>query len=262
MKVTFLGVGSAFSRKHGNSNVLVESGKIKLLIDCSRYCPTLLEEYDLSTKDITHIFVTHLHADHIGGLEEIAIMAKFVYKHTLTLLATDSLLSRLWEKSLCGGLEYIEQTPGDLSPQTLSDFFILKPVDAQKWNTIGQNSELCLYLHPTDHVKGLESYGLEIEETPGGREKRFFFSGDTKFDNDLIAHGIQSSSCVFHDCQLFDTGKGNSLAVHASYPQLMRNLPVEMRKHLWLYHYGDTMLPDAESDGFAGFVKKFQSFAF
>jgi ribonuclease BN (tRNA processing enzyme) len=263
MKVTFLGVGSAFSRKNGNSNVLVESGNIKLLIDCSRYCPLSLEEYGLSLKDITHIFVTHLHADHISGLEEMAIMTKFVYKQKLTILSTDSLLNLLWEKSMCGGLEYIEQTPGDLTPRTLSDFFILEPVEAQKWNTIGQDSELCIYLHPTNHVKGLESYGLEVvEEYAGGREKRFFFSGDTKFDKDLITHGIQLNSHVFHDCQLFDTGKDNSLAVHASYPQLIRRLPVEMRKHLWLYHYGDTTLPDAESDGFAGFVKKLQSFTF
>ncbi len=68
MKVTFLGAGSAFSRKHGNSNLLIESGGIKLLIDCSRFCPPTLEEYGLSSSDITHIFISHLHADHIGGL--------------------------------------------------------------------------------------------------------------------------------------------------------------------------------------------------
>lgn len=260
MKVTFLGVGSAFSRKYGNSNVLVESGTIKLLIDCPRSCPPALEEYGVAFKEITHILVTHLHADHISGLEEMAIMAKFVYKHTLVLLSTDSLLSRLWEKSLSGGLEYIEQTPGELRRQTLRDFFSLAPIDAQTWTMIGSDSDLRLYLHPTDHVKGLESYGLEVEEVPGGRAKRFFFSGDTKFDRDLITQGIQSSAYVFHDCQLFDTGPDNSLAVHASYPQLMRNLPVELRQHLWLYHYGDTVLPEAERDGFAGFVPRLQSF--
>lgn len=259
MKVTFLGVGSAFSRKHGNSNLLIESGSLKLLIDCSRFCLPSLEDHGLSVKDITHILVTHLHADHIGGLEEVAIMSKFVYKQKLTILATDSLLYRLWDGSMRGGLEYIEQSPGNTTPQTLKDFFIPKPIKTQKWCTIGQDSELGLYLHPTNHVKGMESYGVQVEEDFGGRGKRFFFSGDTKFDKHLITHGIQSCSYVFHDCQLFDSEQDNSLGVHASYSQLLK-LPEEMRKHLWLYHYGDTTLPDARVDGFAGFVKKLQSF--
>jgi ribonuclease BN (tRNA processing enzyme) len=261
MKVTFLGVGSAFSRKHGNSNLLVESGHLKLLIDCSRACFPSLDEYGLSVKDITHVLITHLHADHIGGLEEIAIMCKFVYEQKITLSTTDSLLKRLWEKSMSGGLEYIEQIPGDLTPRTLGDFFILEPVGVQNWYPIGQHAQLRVRLHPTNHVKGMESYGLELEEQPGGRSKRMFFSGDTKFNPQLITHGIHSCAHVFHDCQLFDTGTKNNLGVHTSYSQLL-SLPSEIRQHLWLYHYGDTKLPDAGGDGFAGFVKKLQSFTF
>jgi ribonuclease BN (tRNA processing enzyme) len=262
MKVTFLGVGSAFSRKNDNSNLLIESGNIKLLIDCARSGPPALEKYGLSLKDVTHIFVTHLHADHVGGLEEAAFMTRLVYKQKLIILSTASLLERLWAHSLSGGLEYIEEIPGNLSPQTLSDFFTLQPVTARQWLTLIENPGLRLYLHPTDHVRGMESYGLEIEEVPGGREKRFLFSGDTKFDNDLIRHGFQSCSSIFHDCQLFNSGKNNRLGVHASYHQLVQ-LPAEIRGRMWLYHYGDTRpLPDAKHDGFAGFVTGLQSFIF
>jgi len=261
MKVTFLGVGSAFSRKNANSNILIESGTIKLLIDCSLSCPRSIENYELLLKDITHIFITHLHGDHISGLEEVAFMTRLVYKQKPIILSTNSLLDRLWNCSLRGGLEYIEQTPGDEIPHTLSDFFTLEPVVARKWFTIGEDSELHLYLHPTDHIKGMESYGLEVEENPGGREKRFLFSGDTKFDEDLILHGFQSCSQIFHDCQLFDSGVNNRRGVHASYQQLM-GLPLEIRRQIWLYHYGDTLLPDAKNDGFAGFITRLQSFTF
>lgn len=261
MKVTFLGVGSAFSRKNAKSNLLIESSDIKLLIDCAYSSPCSLEKCGLSLKDITHILVTHLHADHINGLEEFALMMKFVYKQKLRLLATDSLLDRLWNHSMCGALEYIEQMPGVETPQTLSDFFTLEPIEAQKWLVIEENPGFRIYLHPTDHVKGMESYGLEIEENPGGREKRFLFSGDTKFNKNLILHGFQACSCIFHDCQLFDSGKSNHQGVHASYQQLLQ-LPAEIRSQMWLYHYGDTQLPDAKSDGFAGFITGLQTFTF
>ncbi len=261
MKVTFLGVGSAFSRKYANSNLLIESGDIKLMVDCAHSGPRSLEKYGLLLKDITHIFMTHLHADHISGMEEFAFRSKFIYKQQPLLMSTASLLDRLWNASLRGGLEYIEQIPGQEARQTLADFFTPEPVASQTWLDIEGIPGLRMYLHPTNHVLGMESYGLELEERPGGKAKRFFFSGDTKCDPALIRHGAQTCSKVFHDCQLYDSGKENEFGVHASYMQLS-TLPAEIRQKMWLYHYGDTPLPHAEGDGFAGFVAELQSFTF
>jgi len=261
MKVIFLGVGSAFSRKNAKSNILIESGEIKLLVDCACSSSFSLERYGLSFKDITHIFVSHLHSDHISGLEEVAFMTRLVYKSKPILMTTASLLDRLWNCSLRGGLEFIEETPGVETSQVLKDFFELQSIAANTWFSIGSDPQLRIYLHPTDHVKGMESYGLEVEEDPGGPQKRFLFSGDTKFNKELIMHGMNNSSQVFHDCQLFDSGKDNQLGVHTSYQQLLR-LPAEVRSRMWLYHYGDSARPDANADGFAGFIRTLQSFTF
>jgi ribonuclease BN (tRNA processing enzyme) len=259
MKVTFLGVGSAFSRKYANSNILVESGAVKLLIDCSHSAPRALEEYGLSLKDVTHVFITHLHADHIGGLEEYAFQAKLFYNRKPVIMTTETLLDRLWHASLRGGLEFFEEKPGHSQPLTLQDYFNPKPVAPESWFTIGKNPGLRIRPHPTNHVQAMECYGLEVEELPEGQEKRFFFSGDTKFDSNLILHGVQTSSLIFHDCQLYDLGKDNERGVHASYQQLL-TLPDDVRRRMWLYHYEDTPLPDAEKDGFAGFITELQSF--
>lgn len=262
MKVTFIGVGSAFSRLNPNSNILIEHGTIKLLIDCGRLCPAALDKYGLSFKDITHIFLTHLHSDHIGGMEEVAFMTRLVYKRKVTLLSTDSLLRRLWKNSLSGGLEFIEETPRNLAPQRLDNFFTVQPVPAREWWTLEDAPDLRFYLHPTNHVKGMESYGVEVEELPDGQEKRFLFSGDTKFTPDFITNAAQTCSLIFHDCQLFNSGENNTLGVHTSYDQLLQ-LPPDVRRKIWLYHYGDTRpLPDAQHDGFAGFVNTLQSLTF
>lgn len=261
MKVTFLGVGSAFSKKNGNSNILIESGNIKLLIDFSLLCSNSLSTQGCSLKDITHIFISHLHADHINGLEEMAFMTRLVYRSKKPiLLSTASLLDRLWNCSLRGGLEFIEEHPSELTPQRLNDFFDVHPVKSDTWIHLGTDPGLRIHLHPTIHVRGMESYGLEVEEHPGGVDKRFFFSGDTKYQPELIAYGATSCLIIFHDCQLFDSGENNILGVHASYRQLLQ-VPEETRRRMWLYHYGDSELPDAKNDGFAGFVEPFQSFS-
>lgn len=259
MKITFLGVGSAFSRKNANSNVLIESGEVKLLIDCARSCPPSLEQYGLSLRDITHVIITHLHSDHITGLEEMALMSKLIYKHKPIIISTSSLLERLWDASLRGGLEYIEIIPGDKTQLFLKDYFELRNTLPKEEFVIGKVPELKICMHPSDHVLGMESYSIEMEEAPGGKTKRFFFSGDTRFDKEMILYGYETCTYLFHDCQLHDSGKYNQLGVHASYNQLC-TLPQEIRKKIWLYHYGDKLLPNVEEDGFAGLVTHHQSF--
>lgn len=261
VKVTFLGVGSAFSNMNGSSNILIEHDDIRLLIDCSFTCPGSLKKFGLSLREVTHILVTHLHSDHISGLEQMAFMTKLVYKKAPVLLTTGSLLDRLWNHSLRGGLEFIEEIPGDSKARGLSDFFVPKAVSPGKWFSPGGKPGLRLRIHPTDHVNGVESYGLVVEEEPGGREKRFLFSGDARFDKEAIMEGVRSCSLVFHDCQLFDFGENNCCGVHTSYNQL-KSLPAPARRRIWLYHFGDSPLPDAVGDGFAGFASVHQSFSF
>lgn len=259
MKVTFLGVGAAFSRKNANSNVLVESGPVKLLIDCGSTAPASLIEYGLTLKDVTHMLITHLHADHIGGLEEVAFMTKFVFKNFVKIVSTPSLLHNLWEYSLKGGLEYIEEVPADQTPQTLSHFFDLAEITSPQWFSIDENSPLQIKLIPSNHVKGMESYAIEVKENkPDGQQ--FFFSGDMKYDPKLIEDKLTDNLYIFHDCQLTDSGERNALGVHASYNQL-RQLSESARNKTWLYHYGDDSLPDAQQDGFIGFLKHLQSFS-
>jgi len=259
MKVTFLGVGSAFSRMNGNSALLVESGPSTVLVDCGRTVPGSLEQLGRSMEEITHIVITHLHSDHIGGLEEIAFRTCLELHHRITLVSTASLLERLWEKSLRGGLEFIEEEPGDAASRGLEYYFDLMPVEAMQWISMGSESGLSLYLRPTPHVQGMDSFAIEGRESSSDTETRFLFSGDTTFWPELIQHGVNHSTLVFHDCQLIDVGKQNRLGVHTSYNQLM-TLPKEVRRRLWLYHYGDEPRPDAIKDGFLGMVQTHQSF--
>ncbi len=259
IKLTFLGVGSAFTRKNSTSSILVECGKIKMIVDCGVPVLKSIAEYGLTLDQITHIFITHLHADHIGGLEQVALQSRFTHQHRLKLISTDTLLDRLWECSLKGGLEFVELTPNDKTPQTLSDYFDCMTIETETWFHVEDDEPLQLYARPNNHVLNLETYGLEISEDPTEREKTILFTSDTRLDKTLLANGVKTCKYVLHDCQLFNSGEDNKFGVHASYQELQK-LPPEIRQHLWLYHFGDTPLPDAQADGFAGFIEHMQVF--
>lgn len=70
MKITSLGHGGAFaSYAQGNSSFLIENNGEKLLFDCGPLTPLVLrDEMGIDLFDINYIYISHTHADHIGGL--------------------------------------------------------------------------------------------------------------------------------------------------------------------------------------------------
>jgi ribonuclease BN (tRNA processing enzyme) len=122
MRLLFLGSGSAHTVGTDNfqSNmVLTAANGHRLLIDCGSDIRWSLARQGLSHRDITDIYVSHLHADHIGGLEYIAFQTRFdpaCGRPRLYLEA--SLAEPLWNHSLRGGLGVI--TEGETR---MEDFF-------------------------------------------------------------------------------------------------------------------------------------------
>ena len=74
MRLIFLGTGSAFTLENYQSNMLVEAQEGLLLIDCGGDARHSLARRGWTALDITDIYISHLHADHIGGLEWLGIV--------------------------------------------------------------------------------------------------------------------------------------------------------------------------------------------
>ncbi|MFZ2960240.1 MAG: MBL fold metallo-hydrolase [Candidatus Ozemobacteraceae bacterium] len=255
-RLKFIGVGSAFTtREYYQSNLLViaESGK-KLLIDCGAQAQFALEELGITNanvgSEIDGVYISHLHADHIGSLEWLALVTYFhPARKRPKLFGVQVVLGDLWNKSLRGGLETLE---GKIA--NLTDYFECHPVRANSsfvWENIRFTPVQTVHV-----VSGMmiqHSYGLLIHEESGG--PRVFFSADTQFAPYQMRRIYETVDLIFHDCETAPFKSG----VHAHYDDL-KTLPAAVKAKMWLYHYQPKPTQDAAGDGFLGFACKAQEF--
>lgn len=304
-KLTFLGVGSAFAgRELGQSNMIVESDSGKLLlIDCGSRCQDMLEEVcGIANKDlgkIDGVYISHLHGDHVGGMEWLALCTYFnpTIRDKPKLYCIEDLMHEMWDSSLKGGLSTIQggeatlTTYFDCQPLQINSYFVWEGIRFTPVQTV----------HVVSGYRIMHCYGLMIEqsapvadhehrveearkdardklaegdfvpkvsstmtwlktETEDRTWKRTFLTTDTQFAPKQLQDFYATADLVFHDCET-TAFRSN---VHAHYDDL-KTLPDEVKERMWLYHYNTT--PEvfeghgkARDDGFAGFVTKGKEF--
>lgn len=253
IKLIFLGSGSAFTVGAANfqSNMLLisEQGN-KLLIDCGSDIRFSLHEAGLSHADITDIYISHLHSDHVGGLEYIGLSTKFDPRcQKPKLFLSKDIASEIWDRTLSGGMRLID---GDIA--NLNTFFEVNPLKKDgyfTWENIQFN--LLKVIHVDSGYSTMPSYGLffAIEKT------KILLTTDTQLFHREVCKYYEWADLIFHDCETSEF----PTPVHARYEQLL-TLPKEIKHKIWLYGYQPGTLPDAQKDGFLGFIKRGQMFEF
>jgi ribonuclease Z len=74
IKVTLLGTGSpAPASDRFSACILVEAGDRRLLFDAGRGCVVRLQQAKVPWTDVTTIFLTHLHSDHVLAIPDILL---------------------------------------------------------------------------------------------------------------------------------------------------------------------------------------------
>ena len=263
LELFFLGVGSAFTKRNFQTNLLIIKGKDHLLIDCGTKCPQAFFELGVPVTDVRNILITHSHADHIGGLEEVALLGRYVTKRKPNIVVNETYQHILWDMSLRGGSAFNEEEAGDILG--FHDFFdITRPSWLHNYpreSFSARIGEIDIKMMRTMHIPD-SSFNWQSSFWSCGIiiDNRILFTSDTRYDPELIISfdEIFDLEMIFHDCQFFTGG------VHASLDEL-NMLPPEIKNKTYLTHYGDTwenFEAAVKEYGFGGLAKQHTHYIF
>lgn len=248
----FLGAGGAFSRRYGTTCSLLSVGAAKWLIDCGRQAPDQLHEAGLSWHEIEGQLVTHVHGDHVFGLEDFAFKRFFEDRPQAEavmhggpkpkLVGHAAVLDEVWEV-LAPSLRYLKKGD-DLRAGTLADFFEIveasqrEPARANPWAHAErfEVASMQVTARESAHVPGKPSCSLELHLDEDVDGQIAWWSGDCTVDGAKLEALEPRCTVFFHDCTFVDyPGQ-----VHGAF-SLIEKLPRKVLDKLVIMHHEDDL---------------------
>ena len=230
-EVVVLGVGDTFTEVHQSSALLLRCDGFCLGIDCpDRYAAVLRAAGEragqaLSLADVDHVLITHVHGDHLNGLEGFAFFKALAQGRRVGLVTSPEVRAVIWEQRLQAsmGVLWDGQT---FNAKGFDDYFEFRPL---AWDGVTTVGPFRIRARRTRHHVPTSALLIEAAGRTLG------YSADTAFDPDLIAF-LTPADLIIHETNL---GPG-----HTPYESLAA-LPAALRARMRLIHYPDAF--DAEA---------------
>jgi ribonuclease BN (tRNA processing enzyme) len=227
MRVQVLGSGDAFgSGGRLNTCFMVHRGTSSFLIDCGASVMIAIRRFGIDPNQIGAIFLTHLHADHFGGLPFFILDAQLVSRRT-------SPLAIIGPKGTSARLHALMETcfPGSASAERK---FSVKVTEIEPDTPIpvpAVNATVTGYL--VTHPSGSPSLGLRV----GCDGRVIAYTGDTEWVENIISIG-RDSDLFFAEAYWFE----RKVRFHLDFATLRDQLPAIAAKRVILTHMSADML--------------------
>lgn len=222
------GAGDAFSRRDYGTNFLLRRDDFVLGIDCpDAYRRALAENGfdhrgdELTVQDLDALFVTHLHGDHVNGLEMLLAYYRHVLEERLDVYVAPEVAEDLWSRRLGVALGQVwnGESFDSLYPE---DYYRLHEVPWEETTSIGPfDVETRKTLH---HLPATAMRVTDGDASVG-------YSCDTQFDRDLV-DWLAEADLVLHE-----TGLGPG---HTELEEL-EGLPGELLDDLRVVHVPESV---------------------
>ncbi len=247
--IQFVGSGNAWSKPpvNYNTNAVVRANGHAWLIDCGLLCPLALKDFGISQSEIEGIFISHLHGDHVLGLEELLFVRYYAYagrhilwipRDFLTAEATKN-GTHIWNNCLQAAMG---STPENAdTPLSLHDFADIHEVIPDiPCSIFGVECQIFKTLHAGNRP----SFGITLN-------RRVAYTADCTFSLERIETLLNSGiETIFHETFFAPLFPG---CIHTSFEELAE-LPRTVAEHIILMHYSDMTTQNdfkrAESLGF------------
>ena len=210
-----LGVGSSQAVELGSAAAVIERDSAPLLmIDCGQEALTAhLARYGAPPDAV---FITHVHMDHVGGLERLFYKLYFdpARRGRTRLYVPASVVPHLQSR--------LADYPGVLAEGGANwwDAFQLVPVSRGFWH-----AGMWFEVFPVRHHLPDTAFGLRLQGS-------VVWTGDTRPIPEMLARHAAADELIAHDCALV----GNPS--HSGVDDLEREYDAALRARLLLYHYG------------------------
>jgi ribonuclease BN (tRNA processing enzyme) len=218
----FLGVGNAAAVELGSAAAVIErDGDPLLLIDCGQEALSAYLAHYQATP--VAIFLTHLHMDHVAGMERLFIRVYFdaALRGRVRLYVPAALVPHLQSR--------VADYPGVLAEGSVNywDAFQLVPVSRGFWH-----DGVWFDVFPVRHHLPDSAFGLRLHASVA-------YTGDTRPIPEMLGKFADADELIAHDCALH----GNPS--HSGIDDLEREYPDALRRRLVLYHYASAADGDA-----------------
>ncbi len=220
-----LGVGDTFSARHNTTALLLRCENEYLAIDCPDTYLRVLSEgaqaagWSTTPADVNRLLLTHVHGDHMNGLEGFAFYKHFVEKRRLALVCVPEVRASLWEPRLQASMGQLWNGT-EFHTRAFDDYFEHQPLPWDQALRVGPFS-----IRARRTVHHVPTSALLI--TAGGRT--FGYSADTAFDPTLVDF-LNAADLMIHET--------NHGPAHTAYEQLLTVAPA-VRNKMHLIHYSD-----------------------